>query len=460
MEEQESIESKRPNVALDVDPESEKGKILDTLVSTVSTLSAKVDQLMHENRARSYSRNRSRSTSRPSRFSLWRDRSTRPGFTGIRHRDSEQRSPPQYYSILTQSKSRSRSPLDRRGEEWRERGRSFSPHNRSSENEEGEIEEVEGSNKVGGSCSNPVHELNRLSRNEEDELEDCSNKVSGSCSNTVQETGLTSLKGFFGSSEATSPSIDKNLAMEVNEGLCSHPPKEKVREVEERYLRPENVTNLRVPSTNIEVYRKMPRQFRNRDRKLQSVHNLATKTLIASVQLLNTIKAAREKKQTLDIDECDRVVTDITKLQSACYAEISVLRKDNISGFLPEELKSLCKHSQQKPTSKISLGGASGTEEYSTEFLFGKDIDKEINAISESNKIGAKISGGFSKNFQRGRSNFNRSGGPYHHQQQYHHQQFRRHDFLPGRYSPHQSVNQFSLKQYKKSTPKGVYKRQ
>ena len=74
-----------------------------------------------------------------------------------------------------------------------------------------------------------------------------------------------SLAVEFSVAEKTAPAIDSNLAEIVKSLLLEKLPKDKLEEVQNRYLRPENCTNLVAPKINKQIWQQLRQETRNND---------------------------------------------------------------------------------------------------------------------------------------------------------------------------------------------------
>jgi len=77
-------------------------------------------------------------------------------------------------------------------------------------------------------------------------------------------TPFKSLAEEFNVTEKTSPAIDENLVEIVKSLLNEKLPKEKLSEVQAKYLRPENCTNLVAPKINKQIWQQLRQETRNK----------------------------------------------------------------------------------------------------------------------------------------------------------------------------------------------------
>ena len=96
-----------------------------------------------------------------------------------------------------------------------------------------------------------------------------------------------SLADEFSVLEKTSPSRDANLAEIVKSLLTEKLTKEKLAEVQNKYLRPENCTNLVAPKINKQIWQQLRQETRNNDSAFQKAQSLLLSGLYAVLQLCN-----------------------------------------------------------------------------------------------------------------------------------------------------------------------------
>lgn len=217
-------------------------------------------------------------------------------------------------------------------------------------------------------------------------------RVSGSVSEegevSDEDDTLNELESFYGAQKLKGAKIDDKLARVVDSGLtkCS-PCENKLKEVCERYPAPENTKNILVPKTNPEIWKLLNKGQRVRDARLQKTQSLVTKSITASVGLLNTVRCTRKSGGKPDLKNMENVLTDIVRLTSACFADINSLRKEGMKSGLSDQYKPLCSKSE---------------EGESNELLFGENLADRIRDLGESSKMVNKLQ--FQpKNFNGGR---------------------------------------------------------
>ncbi|KAL3882480.1 hypothetical protein ACJMK2_028817 [Sinanodonta woodiana] len=81
------------------------------------------------------------------------------------------------------------------------------------------------------------------------------------------------LECFVFEHQKTGPNVENNISEVLNKGLCSLLKSNKHMSVQEKYPRPGNCGNLKVPRINIEVWHAMSKQARSVNILLQKLQN-------------------------------------------------------------------------------------------------------------------------------------------------------------------------------------------
>ncbi|RUS80837.1 hypothetical protein EGW08_011392 [Elysia chlorotica] len=224
----------------------------------------------------------------------------------------------------------------------------------------------------------------------------------------VYDNSISNLEAFYGFHDQEGDKVDDKLIQIVDAGLCKKPDEAKTKDLLEQYPKPVNSKNLRVPKTNVKVWKLLTKNQRLRDIRLQKSQTIITKSLTASVKLLAGLREARKGNSAMNLKCCINIANDIVRLNSASYSDLSALRKDNMRSGLADVYKPLC--------------GDLTTQSDSTELLFGL-ISQKIKDLGESSKMASNI--GAPKNFNRSRPYKFQSGSDSK-QPKYHNQSRRR----------------------------------
>ena len=161
----------------------------------------------------------------------------------------------------------------------------------------------------------------------------------------------------FSVAEKTAPAIDSNLAEIVKSRLLEKLPKEKLAEVQNKYLRPENCTNLVAPpKINKQIWQQLPQETKNNDSAFQKAQSLLLSGLYAVLQTCNS--SSGEQKNVL----------------TTSNRELVLKWRDLIRPGLNKQYASLC-----NPSTPVSS------------FLFGDELNKEVEELTKSHKLSNKV---------------------------------------------------------------------
>ena len=174
---------------------------------------------------------------------------------------------------------------------------------------------------------------------------------------------LKSLAEEFSVAEKTAPAIDSNLAEIVKSLLLEKLPKDKLEEVQSKYLRPENCTNLVAPKINKQIWQQLRQETRNNDSAFQKTQSLLLSGLYAVLQTCNG--SSGEQKN---------VLTHAAVLLLSSNRELVLKRRDLIRPDLNKQYASLC-----NPSTPVSS------------FLFGDELNKEVEELTKSHKLSNKV---------------------------------------------------------------------
>lgn len=182
---------------------------------------------------------------------------------------------------------------------------------------------------------------------------------------------LKDLEEFFNLPQAHGEKLEESIAPVINNGINAVMNKAKIKTVMERHLCPENTPNLRVPSVNPQVWRMLPAHSKTRDVGMQKTQLLVVKNLIITSKLLNVVAIANKAKNKIETSEITPLVTDLLRIGSALFADLSQNRKDAIRPNINNEFQQLC-----KPTANSS-----------TEFLFGDTLMDDVKTIGDTLRL-------------------------------------------------------------------------
>ena len=144
--------------------------------------------------------------------------------------------------------------------------------------------------------------------------------------------------------------------------------KDKLDSVQGKYLKPQNCDNLVVPKINKPVWQQLKQETRNIDSAFQKLQQLSLSSLNAILQLCDNLSNNRNAEDNIPI------LTDSAVLPPAANRELNLKRRDLLRCDLNKQYAALC-----NPSTPIST------------FLFGDDLNKEMDDLSKSSKFTKKI---------------------------------------------------------------------
>ena len=230
-----------------------------------------------------------------------------------------------------------------------------------------------------------------------------STESSKNCSKANEDDVLGELSKLSESEGTVSDPINTKLASLVDKMVKTSLSEGKIKEKHEKYNRPENCENLINTRVNPEIWSKVRSNTRSRDLKMQKLETSLLKSMIPIVNMsdkLLELKSNSKSASESDVCEFLQLSLDSLALMGHSINEVNIKRRELIKPDLNDQFKQLC-----------------GSHTPVTKLLFGDDLPKSVKEISETNKVGVKVS---SKppthyNKQQKRSNFSHRT---HHQNQ------------------------------------------
>ena len=181
---------------------------------------------------------------------------------------------------------------------------------------------------------------------------------------------LKELEQFFNIPESYGEDLHASVAPLIYNGISTAVNKEKVKEVVEKHLCPQNTPNLRVPRVNPQVWRMLPAHAKTKDVQMQKMHMMMVKSVTITAKLFSVI-IQQQKKGTIATKSVTPLITDLLRIGSAIYTDFSQQRREAVKPYLNDECKELCKPN----------------EDSSTQFLFGDNLDESVKIINETMKL-------------------------------------------------------------------------
>lgn len=168
--------------------------------------------------------------------------------------------------------------------------------------------------------------------------------------------------------ERTDPAIHEELGGIFNTLVKSKMSEEKLKD---KYVRPENVKDLRVPKINPLVWNQLTSSMRSQDSKSQKSQGIMMGSIIASIKAADLVM----KKYPGDRDLL-KLMTDSVAMGLHYNHEVNQSRRMAMKKELHKDYASLC--------------NVSPAENGDSEFLFG-DLSKITKDIAEANKLTKRV---------------------------------------------------------------------
>ena len=187
---------------------------------------------------------------------------------------------------------------------------------------------------------------------------------------------LSSLKKQVDTAEETSDSIGRNLA-DIIDAMCKNGLSEtEQKDKTEKYLRPQNCEMLGVTKVNQLIWDKLTSGTRSADVKLQNIQKLLVKGVIPLVKVADTLLQVITGEKTMPPEQelFEQLTDSIGLLTSANYS-LNIRRRELITPDMNTDYQGL------KSAKNVPL----------TTRLFGDDLEKTVEDITEANCVGKKV---------------------------------------------------------------------
>lgn len=168
---------------------------------------------------------------------------------------------------------------------------------------------------------------------------------------------LQDLGSFFVEDNVVGEKIDEKLSKIVNKALRGNVDSEKLKLLQKKYKRPENVENLQIPKIDHFVWDQLKSNTKSNDfinQKCVGHLNQAMLPIITAMQHLNA-------NPTPDISKVKQYMADSFKFLSYSVIETNTQRRESIKKEVFPKFKSLCK--AEHPMSATNLFGENLGEE-------------------------------------------------------------------------------------------------
>ena len=198
------------------------------------------------------------------------------------------------------------------------------------------------------------------------------------CSKADEDEVLGELSKLYESEGAVSDPVNAKLASLVDKMVKTSLSEEKMKEKHEKYNRPSNCENLIAARVNPEIWSKIRSNTRSRDLKMQKLETSLLKSMIPIINVsdkLLELKSNSRLPSEAEITTILQLSLDSLALLGHSINEVNIKRIELMKPDFNDQFKQLC--SAQNPITKM---------------LFGDDLPKSVKDISETNKVGTKVS--------------------------------------------------------------------
>ena len=183
----------------------------------------------------------------------------------------------------------------------------------------------------------------------------------------------TLLPSIFEETESFGPKVVDVIAKRINDSSSKKPLDTKLKELQDKYITPENCKVLYVPKVNLELWHDLPRATKTRDLGLQEVQKNIIKCAQPMLLLFDTVVKAKAGKKAIKPTEILPMLVDaVTLIGNASYLA-SLKRREFLKPDISSAYQSVC--SKSNPV---------------TTFLFAYELPKHIKDIAEVNKISTR----------------------------------------------------------------------
>ena len=192
------------------------------------------------------------------------------------------------------------------------------------------------------------------------------------------------------------PNGNRKLAAIANNHFLDNMEKEKLKDLNKKYSRPENCPNVATPKYNSEIWKSnLTSTYRMNEVELQRIKNLHVKAAcavtLASDKIVSSNLLQEQSKELITL------LVDALVLLGKATADLNQFQRNNLRSRLPDKMRPLA--------TNVPAG---------SQWLFGDDLNKRIAQISSMNNA---LSQTFKSNNQQGRYNHS-SASTYYHQHQ------------------------------------------
>ncbi len=181
----------------------------------------------------------------------------------------------------------------------------------------------------------------------------------------------------FAKKEKQGKKINEKVARLVTSGLEAKPVPDKIKEVAERCLPPENVPDLIAAEPSEEIKGIIAGEHsRRRERNFLTIHQDIIAGMQIMAQGMSTAYVAMKEGKKLEAEGVFRQMSDTFTMLADAHWNVTMRRRENIRPYMLQQYKQLCDEESEVPPSK---------------YLFGRRVAKRMEAIDKVKKVQAKI---------------------------------------------------------------------
>ncbi|KAL3859104.1 hypothetical protein ACJMK2_009337, partial [Sinanodonta woodiana] len=153
---------------------------------------------------------------------------------------------------------------------------------------------------------------------------------------------LADLESFVFEHQKTGPNVEYKLAEVLNKGLHMLITSDKLKSMQEKYPRPGNCGNLKVPRINSEVWHAMSKQARSVDILLQKLQNQLGHVLVPTLRVLELFLKQINNLRELPLDSVRDLVMNNFVMSSFLFHNFSFKHHDLIKHELTGMYQPIC----------------------------------------------------------------------------------------------------------------------
>ena len=172
----------------------------------------------------------------------------------------------------------------------------------------------------------------------------------------------------YNNKEETSPAVNPELADILGKAITTHVGySEEMKNLLNKYKRPDNIPNLVAPRLNIEIFKLVPKEAQHRDIEFQELQKNIVRALCPLVSAIDELQDMKS--------ETAEKLHDAAELLAFASMDINKRRRDALKPFMQE-----AKYLTNK---EVPI----------TNFLFGDNVEAEFKKIELANKLNDSMKG-------------------------------------------------------------------